>query len=66
MFLLPTTWVWVLAGFFAFRVFDVWKPWPADNLQKLKGGMGIMIDDLFAGAYACILLHLIRLGLNML
>lgn len=59
MFALPVTWPWALAGFVAFRLFDIWKPWPIDGLQKLKGGWGVMIDDLIAGLYACVLLHII-------
>ncbi|MBT5939632.1 MAG: phosphatidylglycerophosphatase A [Rhodospirillaceae bacterium] len=45
------------AGFLLFRLFDIWKPWPiswAD--QKIKGGMGIMLDDMIAGVYAGVLL----------
>lgn len=59
MFALPATWPWALAGFAAFRLFDIWKPWPIDHLQKLRGGLGVMIDDLLAGIYSCILLHAI-------
>lgn len=59
MFALPATWQWALAGFAAFRLFDIWKPWPIDHLQRLKGGLGVMIDDLVAGVYGCALLHLI-------
>lgn len=59
MFALPATWPWALAGFAAFRLFDIWKPWPIDNLQKLKGGLGVTIDDLVAGVYGCVLLHVI-------
>jgi phosphatidylglycerophosphatase A len=56
MFLLPVTLPWAMAGFAAFRLFDIWKPWPIHGLQRLKGGWGVMIDDLLAGAYACALL----------
>jgi len=43
----------VLVGaFFAFRVFDVWKPWPANALERLPGGLGVVADDIAAGAYA--------------
>jgi phosphatidylglycerophosphatase A len=40
------------AAFFAFRVFDVWKPQPARKLEDLPGALGIMADDQMAGAYA--------------
>jgi len=48
-----------LIAFVLFRIFDILKPFPADNLQSLKGGTGIMIDDYIAGIYACIILNVI-------
>ena len=42
----------LLTGFVLFRVFDVVKPFPANVSQRLGGGVGVMIDDLIAGAYA--------------
>jgi phosphatidylglycerophosphatase A len=62
--LLPLTVPVLVAGFFLFRLFDVWKPFPAHGSQKLGGGLGVMIDDLIAGAYALIILLVARrLGL---
>jgi phosphatidylglycerophosphatase A len=49
---IPGGWTAVLAGFVLFRVFDVIKPYPADRLEKLHGGFGIMADDAMAGVYA--------------
>lgn len=50
----------LIAGFFLFRLFDVWKPWPISWMdQNIDGGLGIMIDDVFAGVLACIALHLL-------
>ena len=47
----PAGWPWVLAGFILFRLFDIWKPWPIRWLDRRgKGGLGIMLDDLAAGA----------------
>ena len=47
-----------LAGFALFRLTDILKPWPASWAdQSLKGGVGIMLDDIFAGAYAWALLY---------
>jgi len=40
-----------IIGFFAFRLFDIIKPWPARQLEDLPGGVGIMADDLMAGVY---------------
>ena len=41
-----------VAGFFLFRFFDVVKPWPINRLERLPGGVGIVADDLAAGAAA--------------
>ena len=47
---------WAL-GFVLFRLFDIWKPWPIRDLDhRLKGGLGIMLDDLIAALYAALLL----------
>jgi phosphatidylglycerophosphatase A len=46
----------LLAGFALFRVFDVVKPYPAGVLQRLAGGVGVMIDDVVAGLYALLVL----------
>jgi phosphatidylglycerophosphatase A len=49
----------VFAGFVAFRVFDIWKPYPVRRLEGLGGGLGIMADDLLAGFYAAALMSLL-------
>ncbi|HEY7518707.1 MAG TPA: phosphatidylglycerophosphatase A [Methylomirabilota bacterium] len=49
---LPPTPAVLAGGFVLFRVFDVVKPYPANTLQRLPGGVGVMIDDLVAGLYA--------------
>ena len=41
----------LVLGFVFFRVFDIWKPWPARQLDRLHGGLGIMADDLAAAVY---------------
>jgi phosphatidylglycerophosphatase A len=59
MWALPATWEWMLAGFIAFRIFDIAKPWPIGYLdKKVDGGLGIMVDDIVAGIIACAVLHL--------
>lgn len=59
MWAVPVDWVWILAGFVVFRVFDIAKPWPINVLdKKVAGGFGIMIDDILAGIMACITLHI--------
>ena len=55
---LPFDWPWIAAGFVAFRILDVVKPWPVSLAdRKVGGGLGIMLDDLLAGALACAALH---------
>jgi phosphatidylglycerophosphatase A len=53
-------WKYLAAGFILFRVFDIWKPFPARRAESLPGGLGIMADDWIAGAYAALGLWLIR------
>ena len=49
----PAGWLWMLAGFALFRLFDIWKPWPVSWAdQKIHGGLGVMLDDVIAGSYA--------------
>jgi phosphatidylglycerophosphatase A len=43
-----------ILGLIAFRVFDIWKPWPIRRLEQLPAGTGIVVDDLAAGVYALI------------
>ena len=58
MFLIPLQWQWLLLGFVLFRVFDIIKPFPIKWLdQHVKGGFGIMVDDVIAGIYAWIVLY---------
>jgi phosphatidylglycerophosphatase A len=57
LFMIPASWPWVAAGFVLFRVFDVIKPTPANRLERLRGGMGIMADDFMAGVYANLVLR---------
>lgn len=58
MFLAPKSWLFMLVGFVLFRLFDIVKPWPIGWLdRKVHGGFGIMIDDVLAGFYACIVLQ---------
>jgi phosphatidylglycerophosphatase A len=45
----------VMVSFILFRFFDIVKPYPANRLQELAGGIGVMCDDLVAGAYAAII-----------
>jgi len=49
----PRDWYWLLLGFVLFRFFDVVKPWPIREADhSLRGGVGIMLDDIIAGVFA--------------
>jgi phosphatidylglycerophosphatase A len=46
---------WIAVAFLAFRLFDVWKPWPIRDVDhSLHGGLGIMLDDVLAAVYAAV------------
>ena len=53
---------WLAAAFLCFRLFDIVKPWPANRLERLPGGWGIMADDIIAGLYGAALLNALRLA----
>jgi phosphatidylglycerophosphatase A len=50
-----------LAGFVLFRFFDIVKPWPVRQLEKLHGGTGIMLDDVAAGVYALLVMAVLHI-----
>jgi phosphatidylglycerophosphatase A len=56
---LNAAWWAIIAGFLAFRLFDIWKPYPIRHLESLESGLGIMADDVLAGVYAAILMSLL-------
>jgi phosphatidylglycerophosphatase A len=57
----PTTWWGAVLAFVVFRVFDVWKPWPIREVDHgMRGGAGIMLDDILAALWAVAVLLLIR------
>ena len=56
---LPKTFGIIIAAFFLWRILDIIKPPPARNLERLKGGLGIMIDDVISGIYTLIIMHLV-------
>jgi Phosphatidylglycerophosphatase A and related proteins len=58
-FLFSSYWVFLLAGFLLFRVFDIWKPYPIRRLEALESGLGVMADDVLAGIYAGVVLSLL-------
>jgi phosphatidylglycerophosphatase A len=59
MIAVPASWQWILAGFVLFRLFDIVKPWPVKIADaKMKGGFGIMFDDVLAAIYALSCMHI--------
>ena len=61
LYFAPVAWIWIAIAFFLFRVFDIAKPWPirwAD--QRIKGGFGVMFDDLLAAIFSIACLFALR------
>ncbi len=56
---LPKSLILSILAFFIWRAFDIIKPYPARDLENLNGGLGIMIDDVVAGIYSLVFVHLI-------
>jgi phosphatidylglycerophosphatase A len=56
----PPNWKYLLLGFILFRVFDIWKPFPARQAESLPRGWGIMADDWVAAIYAALGMWLAR------
>jgi phosphatidylglycerophosphatase A len=48
-------WKITLGILFAFRVFDIWKPWPVRQSQRLPGGWGVTVDDILAAIYVAVI-----------
>ena len=60
MFLVPFDWLLLLLGFLLFRFFDIFKPFPIAWLDSnIGGGLGVMLDDVFAGIYALVIIQII-------
>ena len=57
--------MWVIISFTLFRFFDIVKPYPARRLEALHGGLGIMADDVIAGAYAAVVTAVLIAGFAM-
>lgn len=55
----PKSLLWVCIGFVLFRAFDIAKPWPVSWADRhVSGGLGVVLDDVFAGVLAAVVLHL--------
>ncbi len=60
LFLIPVSWTSIISGFVLFRILDILKPFPAGLIdKKVKGGTGIVLDDVMAGIYANVCLRII-------
>ena len=61
--LIPVNIPGAIVGFLLFRLFDVVKPWPANRLEALHGGLGVMADDAMAGVYGNVAMRLLVVAL---
>lgn len=61
MLFIPKGWVPILGAFIFFRLFDIYKPFYIRKTERLKGGWGVMVDDVVAGIYANLLIQLLML-----
>ena len=60
MIAVPPGWIWIVVGFVLFRFFDIAKPWPIRVIdRRVSGGMGIMMDDVLAGVFALVSIHIL-------
>lgn len=58
----PHGMLWVLLGFLLFRLFDIWKPWPINIIdKKMTSGVGMILDDIVAGIYGLIIIQVIAI-----
>lgn len=64
MIMVPVGFFWIIAGFLLFRLFDVWKPYPISWVdENVKGGLGIMLDDVCAAIPAGLIMQLLVWGM---
>lgn len=63
LFVAPQSGLLALAGFALFRIFDIFKPFPARRLEHLPGGWGVMLDDVASGLWAAAALWLLHAAL---
>lgn len=65
VFLLPASWLSISLGFLLFRFFDIWKPFPINRLEGVRGGLGIVLDDLVAGLYTNLIMRALLLFISL-
>jgi phosphatidylglycerophosphatase A len=61
MLWIPKTLLFISVGFLLFRLLDIVKPFPCRQLERVRGGFGVVLDDVFAGIYANIALQILRI-----
>ena len=62
----PKGFAWIIIGFVLFRLFDIWKPGPIRYIdRRIHGGLGIMLDDVLAGIFACLCLQVVAFFINL-
>ena len=61
MLWIPKTLFFISVGFLLFRLLDIVKPFPCRQLERVRGGFGVVLDDVFAGIYANIALQILRI-----
>lgn len=67
LFLLPLNWLTLFSGFVLFRFFDIVKPFPIRRVEeKVRGGTGVVLDDLLAGFYAHLSLRIVLIFLEVI
>jgi len=63
---IPHSIIWYSASFFLFRIFDIIKPSPVRESERIPNGWGVMTDDLLAGLYVFGILHIIRYAIILI
>ncbi len=66
MAFVPFNWLTALMGFVLFRLLDILKPWPVSALDRIKSGLGVMLDDVGAGVLGCIAMQIVLTGAHHL
>ena len=56
---IPKKALYIAIAFIIWRILDIVKPYPANQIEKIEGGIGVMFDDIISGLYALIVIHLV-------
>lgn len=56
----PKSLLLIIVGFIIWRILDILKPFPANRLESLNGGLGIMLDDVASGMYSLLIIHIFK------